>query len=67
MVKRGIQCGKYFQPIHLQPFYEREFDYKKGDFPVTEDISSRTLALPFFNSLTEKEIDFIETHVKAMT
>lgn len=59
MAKRGIQCSNYFQPIHLQPFYKNEFDYKEGDFPVTENIGKRTLALPFFNDLTEKEIDFI--------
>lgn len=59
MAKRGIQCSNYFQPIHLQSFYRKEFDYKIGDFPVTENIGKRTLALPFFNSITEKEIDFV--------
>jgi len=59
MEKRGIQCSNYFQTIHLQPFYRKEFLYKEGDFPVAEEISKRTLALPFFNDLTEKEIDFV--------
>jgi perosamine synthetase len=64
MGKRGIQCGNYFKPIHLQPFYKKEFGYKKGDFPVAEDISSRTLALPFFNNLSEEEINFIVRKLK---
>lgn len=64
MAKRGIQCGNYFQPIHLQPFYKKEFGYNPGDFPVAEDISRRTLALPFFNNLTEKEIDFVVKTLK---
>jgi perosamine synthetase len=38
--------------------------YKKGDFPVCENISSRTLALPFFNNLSEKEIDFVVKNLK---
>jgi len=59
MGKRGVQCSNYFQTIHLQPFYRKEFLYKEGDFPVAEEISKRTLALPFFNDLTEKEIDFV--------
>jgi len=59
MAKRGIQCGNYFQSIHLQPFYKKEFGYKKGDFLITENISSRTLALPFYNNLTEDEINFV--------
>jgi perosamine synthetase len=59
MGQKGIQCSNYFQCIHLQPFYKKEFSYKEGDFPVSENISKRTLALPFYNNLTEKEIDFI--------
>ena len=59
MAEEGIHCGNYFQPIHLQPFYKKMFGYKKGDFPVAENISKRTLALPFFNNLTEEEIDFV--------
>jgi len=59
MDKRGIQCNNYFQPIHLQPFYQKMFGYKVGDFPVCEKVSQQTIALPFFNNLREKEIDFV--------
>ncbi len=59
MGKRGISCRDYFQPIHLQPFYREKFGYKAGDYPVCESISKRTLALPFFSDLKEKEIDFV--------
>lgn len=64
MAERGIQCGNYFQAIHLQPFYKQEFKYKAGDFPVAENISSRTLALPFFNSLTEKQLEYVINNLK---
>jgi len=64
MAKKGIQCSNYLQVIHLQPFYKKEFLYKVGDFPIAEDISERTLALPFFNNLKEKEIDFIVKNLK---
>lgn len=64
MKEKGIQCGKYFQSIHLQPFYKEKFDYKEGDFPVAENVSERSLALPFFNSLKEKEIDSIVESLK---
>lgn len=63
MAGKGIQCSNYFQPIHLQPFYRRQFGYAKGDYPVAEDISRRTLALPFFSSLSQREI---ATVVKAL-
>lgn len=62
----GIQCGKYFSPIHLQPFYREMFGYKPGDFPVTESVAARTIALPFSNNLTEEQIDYIVTTLKAL-
>jgi len=34
-----------------------KFGYKKGDFPVTEDISNRLLRLPFYNTLRMEELD----------
>ncbi|MGE3180845.1 MAG: DegT/DnrJ/EryC1/StrS family aminotransferase, partial [Phycisphaerae bacterium] len=56
---RGIGCGNYFTPIHLQPFYREDLGFKEGDFPVTEALSARTVALPFHNHLTESEVDFV--------
>ncbi|MBI5144901.1 MAG: DegT/DnrJ/EryC1/StrS family aminotransferase [Candidatus Omnitrophica bacterium] len=56
---KGIECSAYFPTIHLQPFYKKEFGYKRGDFPVAESISARTIALPFYNNLKEGQIDYI--------
>ncbi|HDS09099.1 MAG TPA: DegT/DnrJ/EryC1/StrS family aminotransferase [Firmicutes bacterium] len=55
----GIQAKPYFPPIHLQPFYVEQFGYKKGDYPITESISTRSIALPFFNNISDKEIRYV--------
>jgi len=57
--RQGIACGNYFPPIHLQPFYQKQFGYKEGDFRVAEDISRRTIALPFFNDLKLEDISCV--------
>ena len=62
MAERGIQCGSYFYPIHLQPFLKKEF--KKSKLPITEDVGKRTLALPFYNQITKKEIEFVVDSLK---
>jgi perosamine synthetase len=62
--KRGIGCSNYFTPIHLQPFYVEMFGFKQGDFPVTEHASERTIALPFYNNLSDTEIDFVVQNLK---
>jgi len=64
MAKRGIQCGNYFQSIHLQPFYRKMLGFKLGSFPIAESVSQRTIALPFYNNLKEKEIDFVVKNLK---
>jgi len=62
--QKGIGCSNYFTPIHLQPFYREMFGYKKGDFPVTERVSGRTIALPFYNNLKDEEIDYVCDNLK---
>lgn len=60
----GVGCSNYFTPIHLQPHY-KELGSKYGDMPVTERVAERTIALPFFNNLTEEQIEYVVKHVEA--
>ncbi len=62
--KNGIGCREYFPAIHLQKFYRELFGYKLGDFPVTEYISDRTIALPFHTLLTRGEVRRVCTTLK---
>ncbi|HUD99252.1 MAG TPA: DegT/DnrJ/EryC1/StrS family aminotransferase [Bryobacteraceae bacterium] len=52
---RGIGCGRYFAPIHKQPLYAAYAD-RGHNLTVTEQAAGRTLALPFFNRLTDGQI-----------
>ncbi len=63
---RGIENSNYFSPIHLQPFYQEQFGYKRGDFPVTEHVADRTIALPFYNQLTGEEINYIGHQLESL-
>jgi perosamine synthetase len=63
--EQGIGAGNYFSPVHLQPFYRQQFGYKPGDLPVTESISARTLALPFYNRLTPEDQDLVVACLKS--
>ncbi len=57
--RHEVGCSNYFPPIHLQPFYREKFGYGKGDFPVTETIASRTIALPFYTTLDQTQIELV--------
>jgi Predicted pyridoxal phosphate-dependent enzyme apparently involved in regulation of cell wall biogenesis len=52
-----IETGIHYpHPVHLQPAYSG-LGYRRGDFPVSERICSRTLSLPLFAELTAAQID----------
>jgi perosamine synthetase len=53
--QRGIGCGRYFAPIHSQPAYADVA--MRWPLPVTESVSRRTLALPFFTRLGDDDIN----------
>jgi perosamine synthetase len=53
----GIQVRPYFSPLHLQPFLQREFGFRAGDFPVTERVAASTLAIPFSAVLPDDDVD----------
>jgi perosamine synthetase len=61
---RGIPSRPYFVPIHLQPFYRERYGYKPGDFPVTEAVAKRTIALPFFTEMTLGQVDLVCTRIE---
>jgi perosamine synthetase len=49
--REGIGFNRYLPSIHLQPYMRERYGFREGMCPVSEDVSSRSLALPFFNGL----------------
>ena len=54
--EQGIQCGRYFAPIHLQPAY-RNMPSPKEKLSVTEEVGQRSIALPFFNTISFSAVE----------
>ena len=52
----GVGCAPYFVPIHTQPHIVEALGTGEGDFPVTERIAARTIALPFFSALAPQQV-----------
>jgi dTDP-4-amino-4,6-dideoxygalactose transaminase len=64
LAERGIPSRPYFTAIHLQPYMIDRFGYKPGDFPVTEALSQRSLALPFSSILSELQVEYVCDHLR---
>lgn len=57
--QHGVPSRPYFTPIHLQPFYQQQFGWKRGDLPHTEKAGDTFLALPFSGVMTEDQVDYV--------
>ena len=62
--KEGLGVQVHYIPLHLHPFYRKKFGYKKGDFPVAEKYYERTITLPLFPAMTDKNIKDVIRAVK---
>jgi len=51
----GVATAEYVPCIHLQEYMRRDYGFREGQFPVAEDTSRRTLALPFFPQIEAED------------
>lgn len=62
--KKGIPTLIFYPiPLHMQKCF-KYLNYKKGDFPITEQLSNEVLSLPMNSFLTLKEVDYIIKNIK---
>jgi len=54
-----IGASDYFPCIHLQQFYRERYGFGPGMFPIAESVSQRTIALPFYNDLSPKDLESV--------
>lgn len=62
---RGIGTSIHYPiPPHLQEAY-KELNYKKGDFPIAEELALTSLSLPLFPGMTEDQIELVVKNIKS--
>ncbi len=67
LIERGIPVRPYFAPIHLQPYMVERFGFQPGDFPITEDLGNRSLALPFSGVMSEEAVEQVCQTIAELT
>lgn len=57
--QRGIGTNQHYPiPIHLQECY-RNLGFRKGDFPIAEELSATELSIPMYYGMTEAEVQYV--------
>ena len=63
--EKGIATGLHYPiPLHLQKCFDY-LGYKKGDFPITEELAETGLSLPMFPELSDEQIKYVCDSIKA--
>jgi UDP-4-amino-4,6-dideoxy-N-acetyl-beta-L-altrosamine transaminase len=57
LISKGIGTQVHYIPIHLQPYYKKQYSYKKGDYPVAESYYKKCLSIPLYPGLTTTHIN----------
>jgi perosamine synthetase len=64
--RRGIASAPYLPSIHLQPYMRELYGFSEGMFPVSEDCSARTLALPFHARLPREDQERVVDELRSV-
>ncbi len=65
LAERGVAAKPYLPAIHLQPLY-RARGHREGELPVCEEISARSLALPFFGRIRPDQQERVAAELAAV-
>ena len=52
----GIYTQVHYLPIHYHEYYKKKFNFKKGDFPNSEDFYNKEMSLPIYPLLKKKYV-----------
>jgi perosamine synthetase len=52
---QGVASAEYVPCIHLQSYMREAYGFRAGMFPVAEDVSARSFALPFFTGIEAED------------
>ena len=59
--KIGTQV--HYIPVHIQPYYQENFGYKWGDFPISENYYKKALSIPLYPKISNNDVDYIITNI----
>jgi|TARA_B100001093_G_scaffold267660_1_gene255996 UDP-4-amino-4,6-dideoxy-N-acetyl-beta-L-altrosamine transaminase len=62
--RNNILVNVHYIPIHLQPYYMKNFGFKKGQFKLAENYYDRAISLPIYYSLSNSRVQRIINLIK---
>ncbi len=63
----GIFAQVHYIPVHLQPYYSKNYGFKKGDYPNAEYYYEHELSIPMYPRMTDEEVNYVIESIKSLT
>lgn len=63
----GLGVNVHYIPVHLHPFYRKQFGYRGGEYPVAEDAYERLISLPLFHGMVDQDVEDVIRAVRKVT
>jgi UDP-4-amino-4,6-dideoxy-N-acetyl-beta-L-altrosamine transaminase len=64
MRAENIGVNVHYIPVHLHPYYQKNYGYKNGDFPVAEKVFDTIITLPLFPKMKKDDVKDVINAVK---
>ena len=63
MKQSTINLQVHYFPVHLQPFYQKNYGFNSGDFPVSEEFYRKEVSLPIYPHLSIENVSFVVNNI----
>lgn len=60
----NIGTSVHFIPLHLHPYYQQKYGFKKGDFPAAEWLFEREVSLPLYPGMNLQDVEYVVNVIK---
>jgi dTDP-4-amino-4,6-dideoxygalactose transaminase len=64
--EKNIGTSVHFTPLHLHPFYRRNFGYRPEDFANASSVYERIVSLPIYPKMTAADVDDVIAAVRSI-
>ena len=56
---KNIGTQVHYIPVHTQPYYQENYGYKWGDYPIAEDYYEKALSIPLYPKMIDEDVNYV--------
>lgn len=64
LASKQIGTSVHFIPLHMHPYYKKQYGYKSSDFPVAEKNFYEILSLPIYSKMSDGQVEYVVDQIK---